>query len=52
MDTGTILLETEPTVASSIRPGVAIYARVSSAENKSNLESQAERLAAYCAARG
>src|SRR5258708_40335100 len=31
---------------------VAIYARVSSAENKSNLESQAERLVAYCAARG
>src|SRR5215468_2753214 len=31
---------------------VAIYARVSSAENKSNLDSQAERLVAYCAARG
>jgi putative resolvase len=32
--------------------GVAIYARVSSAENKGNLDSQAERLVAYCAARG
>ena len=31
---------------------VAIYARVASAENKSNLDSQADRLAAYCAARG
>lgn len=31
---------------------VAVYARVSSAENKSNLESQAERLIAYCTARG
>jgi predicted site-specific integrase-resolvase len=31
---------------------VAIYARVSSAETASNLDSQAERLAAYCAARG
>lgn len=31
---------------------VAVYARVSSAENKSNLDSQAERLVAYCAARG
>lgn len=31
---------------------VAIYARVSSAENKSNLDSQADRLAAYCTARG
>lgn len=31
---------------------VAIYARVSSAENRSNLESQAERLTSYCTARG
>jgi putative resolvase len=31
---------------------VAIYARVSSAENKSNLDSQAERVLAYCAAKG
>jgi putative resolvase len=31
---------------------VAIYARVSSTENQANLESQAERLIAYCAAKG
>ena len=31
---------------------VAIYARVSSAENKRHLDSQAERLVAYCTARG
>jgi putative resolvase len=31
---------------------VAVYVRVSSAENKSNLDSQAERLIAYCTARG
>lgn len=31
---------------------VVVYARVSSAENKSNLESQAERLSAYCTAKG
>jgi predicted site-specific integrase-resolvase len=31
---------------------VAIYTRVSSRENKSNLESQAERLIAYCTAKG
>jgi predicted site-specific integrase-resolvase len=31
---------------------VAVYARVSSAENKSNLDSQAERLIAYCTAKG
>ncbi|HEX4716005.1 MAG TPA: recombinase family protein [Ktedonobacteraceae bacterium] len=32
--------------------GVAIYARVSSAEKKANLESQAERLRSYCMAKG
>ena len=31
---------------------VAVYARVSSAENKSNLDSQADRLVQYCAAKG
>jgi predicted site-specific integrase-resolvase len=31
---------------------IAIYARVSSAENEPNLDSQAERLVAYCAAKG
>ena len=31
---------------------VAIYARVSSSENKSNLESQKDRLISYCAAKG
>lgn len=32
--------------------GVLIYARVSSAENKTNLDSQAERVEKYCIARG
>ncbi len=31
---------------------VAIYTRVSAAENKPNLETQAERLVAYCTAKG
>lgn len=31
---------------------VVIYARVASAENKPNLDSQAERLGAYCTAKG
>jgi putative resolvase len=50
--TGTIVVaEGEPLPA--IRPGkVAIYARVSSAEHKDNLERQAARLSEYCAARG
>jgi putative resolvase len=51
MDTGTILvMEDEPARPASTY--VAVYARVSSTENKSNLDSQAERLVAYCAARG
>jgi putative resolvase len=52
MDTGTILVEQKAAASSSSAQRVAIYARVSSAENTRNLESQAERLAAYCAARG
>ena len=51
MDTGTILvMEDEPVQTASTK--VAVYARVSEASNKSNLDSQAERLVAYCAARG
>ena len=39
--------------APAVRPQkVAVYARVSSAENRKNLESQAERVSAFCAARG
>jgi predicted site-specific integrase-resolvase len=48
LPTGTIIVTTEETLPQ----GVAIYARVSSAENKSNLDSQAERLKAYCIAKG
>lgn len=53
MDTGTILV-TEP-VLSKEQPAtskVAVYTRVSSSENKANLDSQAERLIAYCTVRG
>jgi len=48
----TILVEEEAEKKTPLPPRVAIYARVSSAENKSNLDSQAERLVAYCAAKG
>jgi putative resolvase len=41
----------EPPTATTLQR-VAIYARVSSTENQSHLDRQAERLAAYCAARG
>jgi putative resolvase len=47
----TILIEEEDQEHAS-QQKVAIYARVSSSENKSNLESQAERLVAYCTAKG
>jgi putative resolvase len=53
MDTGTILVDVgqdHPAVPHATR--VAVYARVSNAENKPNLDSQAERLVAYCAAKG
>lgn len=53
MDTGTILVtEPVPVKERPALPSVAVYTRVSSAENTSNLDSQAERLVAYCTARG
>src|SRR2546421_6384586 len=50
MNTGTILVM-EDVPARHAPTNVAVYARVSSAENRSNLDSQAERLVAYSAAR-
>jgi predicted site-specific integrase-resolvase len=53
MDTGTILVtESVPLKEMPASPKVAVYTRVSSSENKSNLDSQAERLVAYCTIRG
>ncbi len=58
-ETGTIIVtEPLPATVGSATPTaaatqkVAVYARVSAAENKSNLESQAGRVLDYCAARG
>ena len=49
MDTGTIIIEDD----SASRPEqVAVYARVSSGENRDNLDAQAERLVQYCQAKG
>jgi len=50
MDTGTIII-TESDEPEKMQK-VAIYARVSSSENKSNLDTQTERLKDYCAAKG
>ena len=48
-DTGRVRL---PGPVNVIEPKAAIYARVSSSENKSNLASQAQRLERYCTAKG
>ena len=53
-DTGTIIV-TEPTVKATTTAShhkIAIYTRVSAAENKDNLEGQAKRKMDYCAAKG
>jgi putative resolvase len=53
-DKGTIYV-TDPVVeaiSKNLPQRVAIYTRVSAAENKDNLEGQAKRLADYCAAKG
>jgi predicted site-specific integrase-resolvase len=48
----TIIVEEEIEIQVVASQKVAVYARVSSAENKSNLDSQAERLVTYCTAKG
>lgn len=48
LPSGTVIVRLEKPV----NKGVAIYARVSSSENKSNLDTQAERLEKYCFAKG
>src|SRR5258706_8174485 len=49
--TGTIIVH-DPKTAAAAPQRVAIYARVSSHEHQANLDWQAERLVAYCAAKG
>jgi putative resolvase len=54
METGTVII-TEPlpqTPTQLINGKTAIYTRVSAAENRSNLHAQADRLVAYCTAKG
>src|SRR5215813_14375977 len=50
MPTGTIIVRDH--TATRIQELTVIYARVSAAENKSNLDSQAERARQYCVDRG
>lgn len=51
LETGTILIEVEE-VKLSTEIKVATYARVSSSENKKNLDTQSERLISYANAKG
>lgn len=55
LPTGTVIIE-EPVEQAEYRAPqsrfVAVYARVSSAENKKNLDTQAERLITWCNAQG
>ncbi|MCI0419859.1 MAG: IS607 family transposase [Acidobacteria bacterium] len=53
--TGTIIVTESNTVSAQtqiLSNKTVVYARVSAAENKSNLESQSRRLLDYCAAKG
>jgi predicted site-specific integrase-resolvase len=52
LPSGTVLVNA-PTTPQVVRPQkVAVYARVSSAENRMNLDSQSDRVTAFCAAKG
>lgn len=50
--TGTVLVDYQPDKPLQAKGFAAIYSRVSSAENKDNLERQAERLTSYAIAKG
>lgn len=52
METGTIIITEGMSESISHPSRVAVYTRVSAAENKPNLDRQAERLVAYCTAKG
>lgn len=52
LDSGTVIVDYNPSLDAAKLHKAAIYARVSSAENKDNLERQAERLTSYALAKG
>lgn len=52
LPSGTIIVNCQINKQSFQSVRVAIYCRVSSAENKPNLDSQADRLVLYCCAKG
>jgi putative resolvase len=52
LDTGTIIITEDIDQPAQSDVVVVVYARVSANENRPNLDTQAERLSAYCAAKG
>lgn len=52
LPTGTIIVEEKENIQNQGEKIVAIYCRVSSSENKDNLERQADRLREYAIAKG
>jgi putative resolvase len=52
LDTGTIIVTEDFDEPVEVDVIVVVYARVSANENRPNLDTQAERLSAYCAAKG
>src|SRR5215467_12210855 len=52
LPTGTVIVDVPPTLRSPRPQKVAVYARVSPAENRKNLDGQAKRVSAFCAAKG
>src|SRR5579875_1008169 len=52
METGTVVITEEMNEQPGQEKLVVVYARVSANENRPNLDAQAERLGAYCGAKG
>ncbi len=52
MEAGTVVITEEITEQPEQEKVVVVYARVSARENRPSLDSQAERLCAYCGAKG
>lgn len=52
LPSGTVIVDVPPAPQAARPQKVVVYARVWSAENRKNLESQAERVSAFCTAKG
>ena len=52
LPSGAVIVDVPPTPEIRRPRKAAVYARVSSTENRKNLDSQAERVAAFCVAKG